>query len=759
MLAVLLCFWLSALGSAVRAQADSSPTPTPAPTPPPQTPAPAFVTAPPAAEDFPHINRGSTPVPTAQPASPTPAGVSTEAPPPEGMARITADQLYGKNSPEGGFTALGHVDLAYADAEVKADQAVYDAKTKILRATGHVHFTQANGDAATAQALEYESDTDRVTMFGVEGQTAALFYQGQQIQGHLYYRGSSAVVDGNGHTIIRDGWLTTCELSHVAYHITGKEIEVRPHDRLIVRHSSLWLGKYVVAALGIFVLPLTDIGQRQTAYAPRVGYNSSEGFFVRNFINFYHSQNLYGTYHVDYFTKVGLGLGADIYFQQRNGRGGGSLTIYQLRNNAQQQALTGSRNSTTAALNLTHIFSDHLTGALQFNYSGTSAVFTALPATTTANLTVTHNGARSTTSYILSNVRTGPSSSFGAIFNHTIAFSPTFSQSVGLNLLSNTNPGTFSRAVGLNLDTHVSGRAFDADLVESTNHGFQTTNIDTPAELTTPVTAIQRVPELTLRARPFIITSLRLPVSVTLIDGNYNDQFDNVQTTRYEANAQLGPGILRIGNAAVLNASVTLRQDAYGTGDLLGSINEQFGLQQFFGHHADNTLSYTATSVRGFTPLPSLDRQFGSDQVGEVLNVYNSNVYRFSASTSYDFHNKFLSPINYQLNLQPNPYALVTLGTSYDPHGTGYSPLAITLATPLTANDYLQFSGNYDFKLHGLQGQNYFLSHTVSDCYQVRLAYRQPLKEWDISLSLLAFPNESATFGINNNGPILAQGI
>lgn len=758
--AVLLCICAGLLAWPDAAIADASPTPTATmmPTPPPQTPAPVFLTPTPSAQDYPHINRGATPVPTETPGPLTsPSAQPTEAPPPEGLARVTADQLYGKNTPTGGFTALGHVHLEYADADVRADQAVYDAKTKILRATGHVLFTQANGDSATAQALEYESDTDRVTMFGVAGQTAALFYQGEQIQGQLYYRGSQAIVDSNGHTTIRDGWLTTCDLHHVAYHITGKEIEVRPHDRVIVHHSALYLGKYVVAALGIFVLPLTEISQRQTAYAPRVGYNSSEGFFVRNFINFYHNANLYGTYHVDYFQKVGFGFGADIFFQQRNGRGGGSLTVYRLSNNGRQQQLTGSRSSTQVSLNLQHIFSDHLTGALQFNYSGTSAVFTALPATTTANLSITHNGARSTTSYILTNVRTGPSSSFGGIFNHTIAFSPVFSQTIGINLQSNTNPEAFSRAIGLNLDTHVSARAFDADLVESTNHGFQTSGIDTANEVTTPITAIQRIPELTLRARPFLLTSLRLPVSITLIDGVYNDQFDSFQTSRYEANAQFGPGLLRAGNNTVINASLTLRQDAYGTGDLQGSINEQVALQQFFGHHADNTLSYTAESVRGFTPLPALDKQFGSDQIGEVLNVYNSTIYRFSASTSYDFHNKFLSPINYQLNLQPNPYALLTLGTSYDPHGTGYSPLAITLATPLSRNDYLQFYGNYDFKLHGLQGQNYFLSHTVNDCYQVRLAYHQPLKEFDLSVSLLAFPNESATFGINNNGPIIAE--
>ncbi len=728
-----------------------------------QTPAPIWFTPTPSSSDFPRLNRGPTPIPTQ---TPTPAPNASTSPSPvplpSGIARVTADELYGNNGPGGGFTAYGHVELDYADAVVHADQAVYDATTKILRATGHVTLSEANGDTATASALEYHSDSDRVEMFDVEGSTAAIYAQGEQIQGRLYYKGAEAILDPNGHTIIKNGWITTCEPSHVAYHVTGREIEIRPHDHLIAKGSALYLGKVLVAALGVLALPLAEGAQRnQNAYAPRIGYNSAYGVFIRNFINFYRGPNWYGTYHVDFYQKVGLGLGADFYFQRKDGRGGGELTFYNMNNNGQQQALTGTRNSTQATLNLNRLITDHLTAALAFNYSGQSAIFTALPTTTSTNVSVTHTGARSTTSYLVTNTATGPSKSFGGIFQHTIAFSPAFSQTLGLNLQDNTNPGAFSRAVGFNWDTHVSARSFDADLVINTNHGQQTNNIGDPTtpEMTTPVIGIQRVPELTLRARPLQIEALRLPISLTLIDGNYDDGYDNVETTRLNMNAQLGPGIYRIGDNTVINASVTANQSAYGTGDLLGSLGYQATLQNFFGHHADNTLLYTAQSVRGYTPMPALDRLSGSNQISEIFNFYNAPFYRFTASTNYDFESKFLGSINYQLAVNPTPFAFVTLGTSYDPHGGGYSPLVTAFATPLSRSDYLQFTGNYDFRQHALQGQNYYLTHTVSDCYVIRVAYHQPLKEVDISFGLLAFPSQSASFGINNNGPIIAQGF
>jgi len=674
------------------------------------------------------------------------------------LARVTADQLYGNNSPTGGFTAYGHVHLEYADAVVTADQAVYDATTKVLRATGHVTLTESDGDTATASALEYHSDSDQVEMFDVEGSTGAIYFQGEQIQGRLYYKGKEAILDPDGHTIIMNGWVTTCDPSHPAYHIRGREIEIRPHDRLIAHGSALYLGNILVAALGILALPLSEAAARQNSeYAPRVGYNSAYGFFIRNFINFYRGPNWYGTYHVDFYQKVGIGLGADLFFSRADGRGNGELSVYNLNNNAMQQQLTGTRNTTQATLNMERLFSSHLSGAIAFSYSGQSAIFTALPTTTSTNISITHTGARSTTSYVVTDTATGPSHSFGGILQHTIAFSPYFSQTVGLNLQDSTNPNAFSRAIGFNADTHVIARAFDADLVISTNHGLDTVTSGA-TQTTTPVIGIQRVPELTIRAHPFQITNLRLPISLTLIDGDYDDGYDDIETSRLEFDAQVGPGIVRIGNDALFNATATVRQDAYGTGDLQGTLNYQATLQDFFDHHADNTLIYTAQSVRGYTPMPSLDRLTPANQIAEVLNLYNGPWYRFTASTSYNFEVKQLSTVNYQLNVSPNPYAYLSLGTSYNP-GSGYTPVVIQMATPLSRVDYLQFSGDYDFTLHGLQGQNWFLSHTVGNCYVVQVAYHQPLKEVDVSLGLLAFPNQFATFGINNNGPIIAQGF
>ncbi len=725
------------------------------PMPAPSPSAPVYATPAPGPQDYPTTNG---PGPAAAP-QPSQSGASAEPSLAAGDARVRADRLYGNLGPTGTLTAVGHVDLKNSDVDVLSDEAVYDAKTKMLEARGHVRFTAADGDTATADALEYDGRTRRVSMTGVHGQSGALVYQGEQIHGLLYYSGQRVVVDSSGHTTISQGYVTTCDPRHVAYHITGREIEIRPGDRLIVHRSALFLGKYVAGILGLLVVPLAAAAERRPqAFAPRLGYNSTEGVFVRNALNFYRGPNYYGTYHLDFFQKVGLGFGTDVFFTRLDGRGGGALSFYEFRNNQQQQALTGSKSTLQVSTNLQELLSKHVSAALQFNYSGAAGVLSSIPAQTTANMAITHTGDRSTTSYGATIANSGPSSSFAGIFNHTISFSPTFNQNVSLSLQDSSNPTAFSRTTSINTDTHYSAKLFDADLAIATMHGRQI-SYDQNGNALAPLDTLgfQRVPELTVRARPFQISSLRLPVAITLTDGVYNDGYDQIKTERYETAVQLGSGFYRIGRSSDLTASASVRQDLYGTGDQRGSIGEQLALHTLFGAHADNTVAYQDQSIRGFTPLTSFDLLTGFDTLDEALNIYNGSIYRFTAATDYDFKNKLLGNINYQLNVAPNPYASVSLGTSYDPHGTGYSPLVIALATPLSRSDYFEFSGNYDFKLHGLQGQSYFLSHTVADCYQVRLAYRQPLKEVDISLNLLAFPSESANFGINNSGPIIPQ--
>ena len=758
-------FWAAVIATRLGASAAAADQPMPG-----MSPTPLFYATPSPfqSDDVPTIFHSPLPIPSPLPsgatAPPSPGPVSTTVPLPQGAAVVKADQMYGSGGPTGDITALGHVDIKYGDVDIIADQAVYNGVSKIITATGHVKFINANGDTATATSLDYDTNDGRVTMNDVVGQSSSLYANGEQIQGYVYYKAQQVTAYPDGHTLLKNGWITTCDLSHVAYHITGREIEVRPGDRIIARHSSLYLGKYLIAALGILVIPLSRYSaQRPSALAPAIGYNSTVGWFIKTFINFYRSQYFYGTYHVDYFQKVGIGLGADLYFYRRDQRGQAAVTFYNLRSNEQQILQTGQKNTFQGSLAMTEPLGAHLTSSLNFSYSGQSFVSGNIPSQTSANLSIAHTGGRTQTNYGLNLSNSGSNSSLGLSLSHTIQFSQNLSQNIGLSIQNTHVAGSsFSHSVGLNTDTHFTGQALDGDLVVETSHGYQ---YQDAGGLRTPILAFQKLPELTLEAHSFEIDQ-RIPVDLTLIGGVYDDPYEtfgvgatasHVETSRLEMGMDLGDALLRIGGNSDLTAMATVRQDAYGTGDLRGLFSDQFSLHTLYGTHADTTFTYGVDSVRGFTPLQSFDGEFPSNTYTEALDIYNGSAYRFTASTSYDVLQHFQNSISYQLTANPAPYSSLTLGTSFDPHGTGFSPMSIQLETPVTKTDYLQMLASYDFKLHGLQGQNYYLTHNVNNCYLVRVAYLQPLHEVDLSLSLIAFPGEGVSFGFTRQGSLLQQ--
>jgi hypothetical protein len=179
-------------------------------------------------DDIPTIYHRPLPVPSPLPSGatppPSPGPESTTVPLPQGAAVVTADQMYGSGGAGQDITALGHVNIKYGDIDIIADQAVFNGKTKVIRATGHVKFINANGDTATATSLDYDTNDGRVAMNDVVGQSSSLYAEGEQIQGYVYYKAQQVTSYPDGHTILKNGWITTCDLSHVAYHITGREI-------------------------------------------------------------------------------------------------------------------------------------------------------------------------------------------------------------------------------------------------------------------------------------------------------------------------------------------------------------------------------------------------------------------------------------------------------------------------------------------------------------------------------------------------------
>src|SRR5262249_46486361 len=115
--------------------------------------------------------------------------------------------------------------------------------------------------------------------------------------------------DGVGHGLAPS--VSTCQNSRGGYHITGKNMEVYPGDKIVIYKAILWLGAAAVFWLPKVVIPLRTVDNeaQRPRYFPDVGYDQYEGYWIKTRITFGKDQYYYGYYTVNYFSKVGLGLG------------------------------------------------------------------------------------------------------------------------------------------------------------------------------------------------------------------------------------------------------------------------------------------------------------------------------------------------------------------------------------------------------------------------------------------------------------------
>ncbi len=141
-------------------------------------------------------------------------------------------------------------------------------------------------------------------------------------RGLVHFRPSDLHTDPDGTAHGLNPYITTCENPRGGYHITGKDMEVYPGDKIVIHKAVLWLGAAAVFYLPLLVIPLRSLeNQRGRAHwFPEVGYDSYEGAWIKIQIPFGKDQYYYGYYIVNYLHARGLGLGYVGFYASKKGR-------------------------------------------------------------------------------------------------------------------------------------------------------------------------------------------------------------------------------------------------------------------------------------------------------------------------------------------------------------------------------------------------------------------------------------------------------
>jgi LPS-assembly protein len=108
-----------------------------------------------------------------------------------------------------------------------------------------------------------------------------------------------------------DGSLTTCELDVPHYRIDGRDITVRPEKRIILRDTRFRILGRTWLRIPYLAIPLDT---RRDRYTPQVGQTRDEGFFIKTLWGVPLEGERDLDINVDYFSKLGTGLGGRYRF-------------------------------------------------------------------------------------------------------------------------------------------------------------------------------------------------------------------------------------------------------------------------------------------------------------------------------------------------------------------------------------------------------------------------------------------------------------
>ena len=776
-------------GAAVAAAGTPAPTATPSPSPTPQpyvgppvspqgpqilvpqppSPSPGAVTPPPVPSASPSPSGSPAPViitPTSVPPSsspipapnvsagpvglPSPAASASPSPAPGDILEpntyaILGDKLTGVNKPGEPFDLDGNVNIFYQDGVLGGDHAHYDG-TRYIDITGNTFVKNRAGDTTLyAESVRFDENTQKATLIRGRGEST----QGVE-QGKLHFSGTSMVTDRAGVTHVERANITTCENPRGGYHIESKTLDVMPGDKAVARSAVLFLG-----ALAIFYLPIVVISlhrdesgsRRNPGFVPIIGYSQAEGFWIKARLGFSPSDYYYGYYRIEEYTRIGLGLGYVATLRRKDGRRQTDVDFYRLKNKT-----TGTNNQ-NLTLKDQEIFSRSTRANFGFTYTGNYGPLVSLPPQLNLTAALDHGnerGDRQNYSFSRSSTGTQASSDNYGMSDHR-TFSPKLSNDLILSYTTSQNIG-YPAANTLHFQTlsHYAGRSYDFDINYDRYDATTTGNI-------------QKEPEIAIRPREPLFSRFKwLPINAQYTLGIYNDPQATLTTSRGEARFIMGPALAHF-LASDFSATVTVQQDAYGTGDLKAQINQEATLTTPLFGHVLNVISYTESHVNGpfAEPFKSIDvLGNGNKQANDVLRIFNGDVYSLSL-TATTYFNRQAQSVGYQLTSRPSPRSTLLLGGSFLPGpGNGFDRTSVQVSTPFGYQSDLQFSTFVNWKAHArLESKNIYYRHIVGNCYEIRLSYSQDTKQVTASIDLLAFPSHALNFGIGQTslGSIIPQ--
>lgn len=189
-------------------------------------------------------------------------------------------------------------DTTKSPIVIEADKLSFSDSTGDLFAKGNVIFTR-NVEVISTEEMRGNTKQTEVWIDG----RATLKQPGTELVGTgTHYNYTSRI--GNIHEVTGkvgkeylsgdniefspekmvayDGTVTRCPAIIPDYHVSAEKVEIWPGKKMIAHNAKFWIGKTMIYSLSTYETSLVS-GEQKSAF-PRIGYNSSKGLYISQYL-------------------------------------------------------------------------------------------------------------------------------------------------------------------------------------------------------------------------------------------------------------------------------------------------------------------------------------------------------------------------------------------------------------------------------------------------------------------------------------------
>ena len=645
------------------------------------------------------------------------------------------------------FYGSGDIVITFDDLYLTGDQFFWDQQKNELYLEGNVTLSQ--GDAyMEGESLVYNIANEQ----GEFGKPRTQLVS-EKINGPIFVFGDQMQIS-SGDYFLHDGIVSTCDLSEPHYHLAVNKIEVYPGQKMVIYGVRFYEGKLPLFYWPYLVIPLDERYEDLDFSLPEIGYNPTDGYYIKNRYNYHLSPNAYGSLLYDYYTRKGLGLGVDHHYRHDE-FGDGAVAFYLLPFAASKYLLAQIAHeykSDNISFSTTNSYLRQYEEAVltQDTVSSTSFAYQTGTTRVTADL-----------NYVLERKASENSKAWSASGSLHQQILPAWYLELSSKVVAKDETRTYD---------HLAETTYTYD-----NHRFnlafqQKYNPDVLSGSAAPTwKSMNRLPELTWQWSNPSLPGLSFPGRFQLSVGRFKEYPANVTSWRLASSLELFSRSWRSDFGTTITYSGNVSASFYDSGQSLRAAYGRVGVTQKLTDTTSLTANYYKRLVWGETPF-RFDQQNPQDLLRGTFR-FTKRPWTITINTGYDFlrdryetlrtqvnFNSAAQPVtarmtlNYDLNnrrfgdwsgnvtYRPQSDWTFNLGVVYNIKDQKLKRINGKILFDLTETIKLSYDLNYEpAKTPKLRQGKLVLTFDLH-CRKLEMSYDQVREEFRVQYSINAFP-------------------